>query len=101
MGLIIEIVLTILAWNRGWKWLALLPVGIALAIGFCMGLGIGASGGSVSDVQGIAVVFDIIAIIALIIMCVKGKKPKEEEPTKVEPVKSDDTAVVEPSNEVK
>jgi len=82
--LIIEIILTIFAWRKGWKWLALLPIGLALLIGFSIGIGIGASGGSVADVSGGAVLIDIAAIIALIVMLVKGPKSKEQNELKKE-----------------
>lgn len=74
--LIIEIILTVVAWYKGWKWLSLIPVGVALLLGVFVGMSVGLSGGT--DVSG-AIVIDILAIIALIVMCVKGKK---EEPTK-------------------
>ena len=70
MLLIAEIILTVFAWRNGWKWLALLPVGIA----FIIGLIIGASG--VTDLSGV-IFIDIIAVIALIIMVSKSKKPEE------------------------
>ena len=70
--LIAEIALTIWAWNRGWKWLALIPVGAALALGFIIGLMIGA-GSLDMDVAGVIWV-DILAVIALIFMVAKEKK---------------------------
>jgi hypothetical protein len=80
MLLLIEIILTIFAWRKGWKWLALIPVGICLIMGFFIGIGIAAAGGSVSN-AGALVIVDIFAIIALIIMNVKGPKVKEVENT--------------------
>lgn len=76
--LIIEIILTIFAWRKGWRWLALLPMGIALLIGLLIGFGIGASGGEVTS-GGPAIVIDIMAVIALIVMVAKGPKSKETE----------------------
>jgi hypothetical protein len=77
MLLIAEIILTIFAWRKGWRWYALLPLAIAFGIGFFMGIGIGASGGDISTVKGIGIIFDILAVIVLIVMCVKGPKSKE------------------------
>lgn len=68
MLLIAEIILTIIAWQKGWRWLALIPIGIAVVIGLI----VGASTGS-TDV-GAYIIFDILAVIALIIMIVV--KPK-------------------------
>ncbi len=68
--LVLVVFLTIVAWRHGWKWKALLPVGICVGIGFLIGLGVGSSSGSVSD-MGWVVILDIIAIIVLIVMCIK------------------------------
>lgn len=38
MLLIIEIILTVAAWKKGWKAWALVPIGIPLIIGFIVGL---------------------------------------------------------------
>lgn len=76
--LILEIILTIFAWRKGWRWLALLPMGIALLIGFIIGISIGANGGNVSSIGGGAIVIDIMAVIALIVMLVKGPKGSEQ-----------------------
>ncbi len=82
MLLIVEIALTIWAWNKGWRWYSLLPVGICLGIGFILGIGIGLNGGSANDIGGGVVVLDILAIIALIYMISKKKTPVEEEKPK-------------------
>ena len=74
MLLLIQIGLTIWAWTRGWKWWSLIPV----AVPFTIGLIVGASGGSYG---GGMVTFDILAVIALIVMIsVKKPVPPEEEP---------------------
>lgn len=77
--LIIEIVLTIVAWQRGWKWKALLPTGIAFGIGSIVGFSVGNSGGSLEDVTWV-VIFDIIAIIVLIMMCINKPASKSVTP---------------------
>lgn len=53
MLLILEVILTIFAWRKGWKWLALLPVGIVLILGLLIGFSIGISGGDVAPTTGI------------------------------------------------
>ena len=73
MLLIAEIILTIFAWRNGWKWLALLPIGIGFTLGLVVGFVIGASGGSTEN-AGWVVILDIIVTIVLIVMC--SKKPK-------------------------
>jgi len=84
MLLVIEIALTIWAFNKGWKWWALLPVGIGVGLGFLIGLMIGASGGSASDANWI-VIFDIGVVIALIWMIAKPKVDILEEDTNDKP----------------
>jgi hypothetical protein len=72
--LIVEIILTVFAWRKGWKAWALLPVGIALAIGLLIGFSVGASGGNAESVRGIGIFLDIVAIGVLIYMTAKGPK---------------------------
>jgi hypothetical protein len=33
--LIAEIIMTVIAWRRGWRWKALLPVAVAIMFGIC------------------------------------------------------------------
>ncbi len=70
--LILEIILTIVAWGRGWKWLALLPLGMAFGIGLIAG----ANG--VTDLDSL-IWIDVVAIVALIAMIIAKKKPVKEE----------------------
>jgi hypothetical protein len=82
--LIIEILLTIAVWRKGWKGWALLPVGISLALGFVLGLCIGASGGRPEEWIGLGLIIDVIAIVALIIMQTQDpKKVKEDRPAEL------------------
>lgn len=67
MLLIAEIILTIFVWNKGWSWYSLIPVGIAVLIGFVLGL-------SGATQVGAFIIFDILAIIALVIMLLNPKK---------------------------
>lgn len=80
--LIIEIVLTIIAWTRGWKWKALIPVIAAFGIGLIYGL----SGAANNGVSPGLIVVDVLAIVALAIMCFVKPKSKTSEPT--EPTKN-------------
>jgi len=75
MLLIAEFLLTIFAWRAGWKWYALIPVAIPVTIGLIGG----ASGAIDPGDVGALVLFDIGAIIALIIMIVKKKKASSTE----------------------
>lgn len=66
---IIEILLTIFAWRKGWRWFSLIPVGIAFLIGLMFGF-------SQIEPGATAIFIDILAMIALILMIVYPKKEK-------------------------
>ena len=73
MLLIAEIILTIFAWRKGWKGLALIPLGVAFGLGLILGL----NGVAPYDLASLIWV-DVLAIIALIVMTVKGPKNDKE-----------------------
>jgi hypothetical protein len=70
--IIIEIILTIFAWIKGWKWYSLIPVGAAVLIGILVGLT-----SSYVDIYSLWWI-DFMAIIALIIMVIVPPKKKME-----------------------
>jgi hypothetical protein len=59
MILIAQIILTILTWRKGWKWMSLLPVSIAIFIGLLF---------SSLPLSFEMIFIDILSVIALIIM---------------------------------
>lgn len=69
----LEFLLLVFAWRRGWKSLALIPVGLAIVAGFLMG----AAGASL-DETGLAVLLpDLVATAVLGLMCaVKPQQPR-------------------------
>lgn len=83
--LIIEILLTIFAWRKGWGWKAIIPTASAFGIGVLVGASVVASGGVLSPA---IVLVDVAAIIALIVMVsvepetkpvpLKNEQPKED-----------------------
>jgi hypothetical protein len=73
MLLIAEIGLTVWAWMRGWKGYALLPVGIALPVGFILGLIVGAGGGGTQSILVYGLALDVIVIAVLIFMVAKPR----------------------------
>lgn len=72
MLLILQIILTIIAWRNGWKWKSLLPVGILLLVSLIVGFMIGASGDNIDSVQNHILVLDITSIFILLIMSFKS-----------------------------
>jgi len=87
MLLILEIILTVLAWTKGkWGWYALLPGGIVILLANFITL---AAGGVVPP--GI-IILDVLAVIALIIMtCVKRRPSPTANVTDVNAEISDET----------
>lgn len=80
MFLIIEIVLTIIAWIRGWKWRSLIPIGSAVFIGFFLGALWTLFGGDPfsSSLTGWVLILDLIVIGILIYMVSKPYKKDDE-----------------------
>lgn len=68
MLLILEIILTVAAWRRGWKAWALTPIAIGLSIGFMLGFVIGASGGSMDGVVAVGLLLDLTVVGTLVAM---------------------------------
>ncbi len=75
MILLIEIALTVWVWKRGWKALALIPLGACLFLGFVIGLFLSTAAYVDPGAIYSLVVFDLLAIVALIIMGVRGYNP--------------------------
>ncbi|MFC2069976.1 hypothetical protein ACFLTB_02225 [Chloroflexota bacterium] len=69
----LEIFLTILAWRRGWKGWALLPLVIAFGAAFLFGLIMGISGASEEEALVMSLGFDIACIAVLIGMTAKPR----------------------------
>jgi len=82
MLLILEIILTVKAWKNGWKALALLPLGLALGVGFVIGAAMAVSGGSMEDYWGFCLLGDLAAIAVLGCMCRRASRrsPVESSP---------------------
>lgn len=68
--LIIEIILTIVAWGRGWRWLSLIPLGSLMLLAILIGLSIPLA--LSNPLQFIWL--DVLAIIALIIMIAQPRR---------------------------
>lgn len=77
MLLIIEIMLTVAAWKKGWRGWALLPVAICFATAFLLGAAAGANGTSPDDFVGIGLVLDVLLVVVLGVMIAKAPAVKE------------------------
>ena len=78
MLMIIEIILTVSAWKKGWKGWALLPLGIGMPLAFVIGIVVNASGGTTGQVAISCLILDVIAIIALGIMTSRAPEGTKE-----------------------
>lgn len=78
--IILEIILTIIAWIRGWRWKALLPLGSVLVIGFIVGAIMGTQGYTIDDIQnqGWIVFIEVIGFLAMLIMAIVPPKEIRE-----------------------
>jgi hypothetical protein len=81
MLLILEIIFTVTAWRKGWRWRALLPFGLPIFVGVIWGLSLASSGGTIQDaqrlvqeIQGLAIFLDLVCLGALITMTFKAPK---------------------------
>jgi len=79
--MILQIILTIWAWSKGWNWKALLPMACAFGIGLLIGAICLANG---TPVPTGVIAIDVLADIALIVMI--NVKPQS---TIIEPVKNE------------
>ncbi len=77
MLLIAEIILTVMAWRRGWKGWALAPMAGVLFVAFLLGSSVAASGGSMEDILGASLLLDLTGIGTLIAMVTH---PRTEKP---------------------
>jgi hypothetical protein len=75
LTLIIEILLTIKAWRKGWRGYALLPLGALLIAGFLLGIVIGSSGGDLGQALPAGLFLEIACIGILIRLAAKGPSP--------------------------
>ena len=83
MPLILEIVLTIAAWRRGWRGWALLPLCICLLVGLVMGSAIASSGGStrsmMQDSLVVGLIGDLITAASLVVMVIRPRSAERHD----------------------
>ena len=84
--LILEIALTVAAWKRGWKALALLPPACVLGLGFALGLSSGSTGMSQDTATHLAPLLDIMGIVVLGVMVAARKPINQLQPPQVSPM---------------
>lgn len=71
---ILEIIFTAKAWRKGWRWRALLPMGIGLGASLFIGMATGAGGGSIEQALPIFVLLDLGVLGSLIAMATRSPR---------------------------
>src|SRR3989442_1133096 len=102
MLFVIEVLLTIAAWRKGWGAKALIPLGIGLAVAMLLGAMVGASGGprAVTQVFPLFVLMDLAVIGVLVRLALRAP---EEAPLSVVPQtlpSEEPVARIETANEI-
>lgn len=69
--LLFEIWLTVVAWRKGWRMYALLPLGIGMIVAFLVGMAVGASSGSIEHTAPVFFLLDLICLGVLIGMAIR------------------------------
>jgi hypothetical protein len=64
--LILDAWLMVVAWRKGWRWRAFLPLGVMMSVAFLMGLAIAAGGGDVRQAAPLTLVLEFAALGVLI-----------------------------------
>jgi len=84
--LVIAVILTVVAWLRGWKWWALLPLGLGVGGGYLVGFVLYSVGPATVPTWSFMLggMFDVLAILALAVMAVvgRGKRAEKEKPVR-------------------
>ena len=65
MVLLLEIILTVTSWRKGWRARALLPLGVTMTVGFVVGAVIAATGGSAPALHPLYLLADVPCLGAL------------------------------------
>ena len=89
MFTIIEIILTVVAWRKGWRGRALLPLAGVLGVSTLLGLAVGAAGGSLESLIPVGILLELASLGALIFLV---KRPPQTVP--VAALATDTTPVV-------
>ena len=72
--LIVETILTVIAWRKGWRGWALIPIVANLLISFVVGAAIEVSGGYVEMAYLLFLIFDIATVVVLSVLIKKGRR---------------------------
>lgn len=82
--MLLQIILAIVAWKRGWKAWALMPLAVTVVLGFAIGVVAGVQGDSFEDVMPLALVLDGACIMTLIVLIARPRKVSVNDHKKAE-----------------
>jgi hypothetical protein len=80
MLIVIQIILTVVAWRRGWKVKALLPIGIGAVLAFGIGLPAALAGIPKHDILMPLLLIDLGMFVSLVVMIFRKPKLRIDEP---------------------
>ena len=79
MLIVIQIILTVVAWKRGWKVKSLLPIGIGMVLAFGIGLPAALAGVPEHNILMPLLLIDLGMLVSIIVMIFRKPK-KDNEP---------------------
>ena len=77
MFLILEMILMVKAWRRGWRAWALVPLATTLFVGFLVGMAIAASGGTLDTPPPVLLLGDVACVGVLGVMSARPRSRAE------------------------
>jgi len=80
MLIVIQIILTVVAWKRGWKVKSLLPIGIGVVLAFGIGLPAALAGIPKHDILMPLLLIDLGMFVSLVVMIFRKPKLRIDEP---------------------
>jgi hypothetical protein len=95
--MVVEVILTVVAWRKGWRGWALLPMGAIMLVGLVAGLVAGAVGATESQFSHVTVALfplELVGVGVLVWMAAKGRKRVEREVKVLAPVETPSTESV-------
>jgi hypothetical protein len=76
MMIIIELILTVISWHRGWRWWALLPLIIAFGIRVSMVLMVGMFAINISEDEFILLTLPLDGVVCIVLTILAVRKPR-------------------------
>jgi hypothetical protein len=92
--LLLEIVLLVKAWKKGWGAKALLPVASGFVLMFLIGVALGVGGATRINFAPLGFLIDVGVVVALALMVRRAPSPAVETPLAPVPLAADNSTVL-------